>query len=119
MQTLPRKITKPSYFAPQSIKAFVLCSAKLKSNADFAPRSHRDRVSGAKITAKRLLSSVFFLVIFGNQCYSRHCCIVVHINVFQQQNIFLSWMNRPSDDSSRRIIPVQFWELMHTFKHLL
>ena len=45
-----------------------------------------------------------------------HCCLVVHINVIQQQNIFFSWMNRPSDHSSRRIIPVQFWELLHTFK---
>ena len=35
-----------------------------------------------------------------------------HINVSQQQNIFFSRMNRPSDDSSRRIIPVQFWELL-------
>ena len=26
-------------------------------------------------------------------------------------------MNKPSDHSSRRIIPVQFWELLHTFKH--
>ena len=25
-------------------------------------------------------------------------------------------MNRLSDDSSRRIIPVQFWKLLHTFK---
>ena len=42
--------------------------------------------------------------------------MVVHINVIQQQNIFFSWMNRPSDHRSRRIIPVQFWELLHTFK---
>ena len=35
----------------------------------------------------------------------------------QQQNIFFRWMNRPSDDCSRRIIFVQFWELLHTFKH--
>ena len=27
-------------------------------------------------------------------------------------------MNRPSDESSRRIIFVQFWELLHTFKQL-
>ena len=25
-------------------------------------------------------------------------------------------MNRPSDDSSRRIIPVRFWKLLHSFK---
>ena len=48
-----------------------------------------------------------------------HCCIVVHINVIQHQNIFFSWMNRPSDHSSQRIIPVQFWELLHTFKQFL
>ena len=46
-----------------------------------------------------------------------HWCMVVYINVPQQQNIFFSWMNRPSDDSSRRIIPVQFWEDLHTFKY--
>ena len=45
-----------------------------------------------------------------------HCCIVVHINVIKQQNIFFSQMNRPSDDSSRRKIPVRFWGLLHTFK---
>ena len=26
-------------------------------------------------------------------------------------------MKRPSDDSSRRMIPVQFWEVLHTFKY--
>ena len=46
-----------------------------------------------------------------------HCCIVVYINVIQQQTIFFSWMYRPSDDRSRRISPVQFWELLHTFEH--
>ena len=45
-----------------------------------------------------------------------HCCFVVHINVIQQQNIFFNLMNRPSEDSSRRIVPVQLWELLHTFK---
>ena len=49
--------------------------------------------------------------------FPNHCCLVVHINVLQQQNIFCSRMNRPSDDSSRRIIPVQIWELLHTFKY--
>ena len=43
--------------------------------------------------------------------------MVVYINVPQQQNIFYSWMKRPSDDSSRRIIPVQFWEVLHTYKY--
>ena len=47
----------------------------------------------------------------------RHCCIVVHINVPQKLNIFFNGVNRPSDDSSRRIIPVQVWELLHTFKY--
>ena len=35
--------------------------------------------------------------------YGQHCCLVVYIIVIQQQNIFFNWMNRPSDDSSRRI----------------
>ena len=35
----------------------------------------------------------------------------------QQQNIFFSRMKRPSDNSSRRLIPVQIWELLHTFKY--
>ena len=48
---------------------------------------------------------------------SYHCCLVVDINVLQKQNIFFSRMNRPSDDSPRRIIPVQFWELLNTWKH--
>ena len=39
----------------------------------------------------------------------RHWCLVGHINRSQQQNIFFSRMNRPSDDSSRKLIPVQFW----------
>ena len=30
VQTLPHKMTKPLYFAPQNNKAFILCSAKLK-----------------------------------------------------------------------------------------
>ena len=41
----------------------------------------------------------------------RHWCMVVYISVPQQQNIFFSWMKRPSDESLRRIIPVQFWEV--------
>ena len=45
-----------------------------------------------------------------------HCCIVVHFHVIQQQNIFFSWMNRPLNDSSRRINPVQFWKLLNIFK---
>ena len=46
-----------------------------------------------------------------------HCCTFWQINAIQQQNIFFSWMNRPSDDSSRKIIPLRCWELVHTFKH--
>ena len=46
-----------------------------------------------------------------------HWCIVVNSNVFQQQNIFFSRMNRSSEDSSRKIIPVQFWELLHRLKY--
>ena len=48
MQTLPLKITEPSFFAPQNHGDFVLCPAKLWSNADFAPQNHGDIVSGAK-----------------------------------------------------------------------
>jgi hypothetical protein len=47
----------------------------------------------------------------------QHWCMVVYINVPQQQNIFFSWMKTLSDDSSRRIIPVQFWEVLHTYKY--
>ena len=40
-------------------------------------------------------------------CHARvHWCMVVYISVPLQQNIFFSWMKRPSDDSSRRIVPV-------------
>ena len=58
---------------------------------------------------------VFFLF---NKMGTHHWCIVVHGNVFQQQNIFFSRMNQPSDDSSRRIFPVQFWDLLHTLQFL-
>ena len=44
-----------------------------------------------------------------------HSCLVGHVNVIQQQTVFFIWMKRPSDDSFRRIIPVQFWEVLHTF----
>ena len=56
IQTLPSKITEPSYFASQNHRAFILCPGKLWSSADFAPQNHRDIVSGAKITT----SSYFF-----------------------------------------------------------
>ena len=46
-----------------------------------------------------------------------HWCMVLYMKVPQKQNIFFSWMKRPSDDSSRRIIPVQFWEVLHTYKY--
>ena len=46
-----------------------------------------------------------------------HWCMVVYISVPQQQNIFFSQMKRPSDDRSIRIIPVQFWEVLHTYKY--
>ena len=52
-------------------------------------------------------------------CNPSHCCLVVYINVIQQQNIFINWMNRPSDDSFRRIFPVQIWKLPHLFKKFL
>ena len=53
VQTLPHKMTKPLYFAPQNNKAFILCSAKFKKkNANFALQNHRGLFSGAKITTK-------------------------------------------------------------------
>ena len=52
-----------------------------------------------------------------NDPYSSHWCMVVYINVPEQQNIFFSCMKRPSDDSSRRIFAVQFWMVLHTFKY--
>ena len=50
MQTLPHRITEPSYFSPQNHRAFILCPSKLWSNADFALQNHGDTFSGAKIT---------------------------------------------------------------------
>ena len=60
------------------------------------------------------LSSIIHHLSYVN---GHHCCLVVHINVIQKQNIFFSWMNRPSDHSSRRIIPVQFLELLHKYRY--
>ena len=48
MQTLPREMTEPSFFAPLNHGNFVLCPAKLWSNTDFALQNHGDIVSGAK-----------------------------------------------------------------------
>ena len=44
-----------------------------------------------------------------------HSCLVGHINDIEQQTVFFGWMKRPSDDSFRKIILVQFWEVLHTF----
>ena len=60
LQTLPRKITEPSFFAPQNHGDFVLCPAKLWSNADFAPQNRGDIVPGAKKYYQIELSSLFF-----------------------------------------------------------
>ena len=59
MQTSPRKITEPLFFAPQNHGDFVLCPAKLWSNADFAPRNRGDIVAGAKKYHQIYLSSLF------------------------------------------------------------
>ena len=48
MQTLPREITEPLFFAPQNQGDFVVCRAKLWSNADLAPQNREYIVSGAK-----------------------------------------------------------------------
>ena len=63
-----------------------------------------------------VLRSQYQFVIVGLSPFLGHCYIVVHITVIQQQNIFFSWMNRISDDSSRRIICVQLWEILYTLK---
>ena len=57
------------------------------------------------------------LVLARSNVACNHWGVVVYIIVPQQQNIFFSWMKRPSEDSSRRIISVQFWEVLHTFKY--
>ena len=64
MQTLPRKIMEPSYFAPQNNGLFILCSAKLWSYADFAPQNQGDIVSGAKITTEIIQKLFFFSLIY-------------------------------------------------------
>ena len=47
MQTSPRELTEPLFFALQNHGDFVLCPAKLWSHADFAPQNRGDIVSGA------------------------------------------------------------------------
>ena len=47
-------------FAPLNYKAFILCPAKLWSNADFAPQNHRDMVSWAKITKENIFKFDIF-----------------------------------------------------------
>ena len=66
MQTLPREITEPLFFALQNYGDFVLCPAKLWSSADFAPRNCGDIVSGANLNF-----FTFFLIIFVNHCFFR------------------------------------------------
>ena len=91
--TLFFKVSKPSIFCPSAKKMFYfLCISTPYKPFVRCIRSFSN------------LKELYY-----------HCCIVVHINVLQQLNIFCSWMNKPSDDSSRRIIPVQIWELLHTF----
>ena len=82
MPTLPHKIMKPSFFAPQNYEAFILCPAKFWSNADFAPQNHRDLVSGAK----KLINFSFFLIIFVNQCYFRD--LYNHWNKYLRKTMF-------------------------------
>ena len=56
MQTLPRKIMDPLFFAPQNKGPFIHFPTKLWSNADFAPENQGDIVSGAKITTDIFLN---------------------------------------------------------------
>ena len=103
MQTLPRKIMKPLFFAPQNYGSFILCPA-LWSNADFAPQNHRDIVLGAKITTEVILK-IYILFLFSNHfCKSmlfqrsikpvrpvfklKICCVMVplrHKNIFKKK----------------------------------
>ena len=45
-------VMEPSFFALQKSGPLILWPAEFWSNATFAPQTHRDIVSGAKITAK-------------------------------------------------------------------
>ena len=47
--------------APQNRVAFILCPAKLWSNAYFAPQNHGDIVSWVKMTTEIFLKLDFFL----------------------------------------------------------
>ena len=63
MQTLPREITGPSFFAPQNHGDFVLCLAKLWSNADFAQTLSRSIVHPKpkpRLTVPRLIEPSCF-----------------------------------------------------------
>ena len=61
------------------------------------------------VTRLVLWKTIFFFTDMTLQCFlSHHQSRSVHEQ--------WTWMNRPSGDSSRRIIPVQFWKLMHIFK---
>ena len=55
MQTSAREITDPLFFAQQNHRDFVLCPAKLWSNADFAPQSY-----GAMQTLPREITEPLF-----------------------------------------------------------
>ena len=72
MQTLPRKITEPSYFAPQNHRAFMRCLAILWSKADFALQNYGEIVSGAKITAKNYLFSSFIYFFCKSMLFQRY-----------------------------------------------
>ena len=47
---LPRGVMEPSFCAPRSFGPLVLRPAEFWSNANLAPQTHGDIVSGAKIT---------------------------------------------------------------------
>ena len=84
------------------------------------PRSHNRMVLQAVLDWHLASRGGYILFcvpkIIFNAGTPKHCCLVAHTNVPQQQNIFFNRMNRPSDDSSRRIIPVQIWELFEIFE---
>ena len=61
-------------------------------------------------------SATLFQVITS---YIMHCCIIRQINVIQQQHIFFSWMNRPSDDSSRKKFLCDVWSFWIFFYEII
>ena len=74
LQSLAHGVMEPSFLAQQSLGALMLCPMEFGSNATFAPQTHGDIVSGAKITTKTIykINIIFILnVIFLGHCHLR------------------------------------------------